>query len=720
MAIHELSFQSVKPIAALSFYAHRVDLNQAIVAPDQLPSELGKLAKCLRQENRIPIVADTTEFCLLSPYPLKSNGSFQILSFVAVDITAPKYRRQLEQILNLGTIDHFRNRGFRVDAYEREAFLETLKISEEIETQRFIKWNLRIDTDKYVFFSIDYSNSYHSCYTLDERELSSLTPDQQLVHSYDGKSCRYVGLAGFTVSDIQSGLGNISLLEYHRRKGEISEQFISSIPPATPAIKVNYGSKGEDVIYPHIPHLLKKTFTKDDVEARVFNAQVWSIDKRFKTAIQEIEHFNNFLGIDIPGQKITFNITPYYPDPQRDFPEKHKNNLDFGGGCFGSYPTQGLGKKRLLEKPEQIKIVVFHPENWKVMEWCEEFEKFAAGFRIQFIFIQDEFFEYHSYPIGKTLEIQRKCRNLEKYDLALIFVPDKEECILNPKFDPYSIFKREFVKAMLPSQAIEESTLKAKFKDNTGYNLLLGILGKLGYCPWQLKHMPGDAQAFLGLDIGRKDGVAVGVAAFIVSPQGKVLGWFPANFQSHRETFDITALRSIIFDLINLYEERNQTPLNHLVIHRDGYFQADELDLLDELMPELSQAGIQKLDAVEILKSGYPRAGQWNEKSKKWENPRRGLAWPISETEVALMTTGKTEIKGGTNFVPRPIIVRRRRGETRPGFLAAQVYWLSEMHIGSTQTIRLPITTYYPDMAAEYALEGLLPTGLQKGCKLPF
>lgn len=42
------------------------------------------------------------------------------------------------------------------------------------------------------------------------------------------------------------------------------------------------------------------------------------------------------------------------------------------------------------------------------------------------------------------------------------------------------------------------------------------------------------------------------------------------------------------------------------------------------------------------------------------------------------------------------------------------------MHIGSTQTIRLPITTYYPDAAAEYALEGLLPTGLQTGCKLPF
>ncbi len=333
-----------------------------------------------------------------------------------------------------------------------------------------------------------------------------------------------------------------------------------------------------------------------------------------------------------------------------------------------------------------------------------------------------EFLEFRSYPLNNIIEIQRKCRNLKNYELALMFIPDKDNFTSTPKSDPYPILKKEFVKVMLPCQAIEESTLRSGFNNNTGNNILLKVLGKLGYCPWQLKNMPGEAeaQAFLGLDIGRKEGVAVGVAACVVSPQGRVIGWFPATFQAHRETFDISALRSIIFDLIHLYEQKNQTQLNHLISHRDGNFQADELDLLDELTPELEEAGIQKIDMVEILKSGYPRAGQWNEQLKKWENPRRGWAWPISDTEVALMTTGEKEIKGGTNFVPRPIIVRRRRGDTRIGTLAAQVYWLSEMHVGSTQTIRLPITTYYPDKAAEYALEGLLPTGLQIGGKLPF
>jgi argonaute-like protein implicated in RNA metabolism and viral defense len=302
-----------------------------------------------------------------------------------------------------------------------------------------------------------------------------------------------------------------------------------------------------------------------------------------------------------------------------------------------------------------------------------------------------------------------------------MFVPDKEDFTSTPKFDPYPVLKREFIKVMLSSQAIEQITLRSGFNINTGYNLLLQILGKLGYCPWQLKDMPGkaEAQAILGLDIGRKDGIAVGVAACVVSPQGRVIGWFPATFQAHRETFDISALRNIIFELIHLYEQEYQTKLNHLIIHRDGNFQPDELDLLDEVTPELNIAEIQKIDMVEIIKSGYPRAGQWNEQSKKWENPKRGWAWSISDTEVAIMTTGQTEIKGGTNFVPRPIIVRRRRGDTRIGTLAAQVYWLSEMHVGSTQTIRLPITTYLPDKAAESALEGLLPTGLQIGGKLP-
>jgi len=684
MAIHELSFRSVNSIPALSFYNHRIALNQAIT-PEQLEKHLSELAKRLSRETGMPVLAETTEVSLLSPYHLTSNSSFQILSVLAVEITAPRYRRQLQQLLNQRMCDFFRGQRLRVDAYKHEAFLEKVQISEEIEAQRFVRWNLRIDGNNYVLLAIDYSNAYQSLFTLEQRDLSSLSPDQPLVHIYD------------TVSEPLRELGNISLLEFHRRKGEVSEQFLSAIPLETPAVFVKYGSVRNAFIGSHIPHLLKKTFTKDDIESRVFNAQVLSIDERFKRAIKGIGNINKFGGLNIPGVNITFRNQPYSPNNQINYinvgsdkiANKYQKNLDFEAKTFGSYPSQGLAKRKLLEKPTRpVKVVVLHPNNLNVTNWCNTFSNFLTNFNIRL-----ELIEFRSYPVANTLEIQRRCRDVDNYHLALMFVPDKDTFIYTPKSDPYPVLRREFIKAMLPSQAIEVSTLRSGFDIPKGYNLLLKILRKLGYCPWKLKNMPGEAQAFLGLDVGRKYDVAVGVAAFIVSPEERVIGWFPANFQAHRETFDISVLRQIIFDLVNLYEERNQTKLKHLVIHRDGTFQADELDLLDELMPELIQAGIEKLDAVEIIKSGYTRAGEWNENLQKWENPRRGWAWTISDTEVALMTTGKTEIKGGTNFVPRPIIVRRRRGDIKPGILAAQVYWLSEMHVGSTQTIRLPITT---------------------------
>ena len=110
-------------------------------------------------------------------------------------------------MLNQRISDFFRSRCSRVDAYKREAFLEIVQISEEIEAQRFLTWNLRIDSNNYVFLVIDYGNEYHSSFTLDQRDLSSLLPDQPLVHTYDGKTCRYAGLAEFTVSEPIRDLG---------------------------------------------------------------------------------------------------------------------------------------------------------------------------------------------------------------------------------------------------------------------------------------------------------------------------------------------------------------------------------------------------------------------------------------------------------------------------------------------------------------------------------
>lgn len=719
MAIHELSFRSATPVQNITFYSYRVDLLRAI-APNDLPSELGKLASQLRKSTTNEVVAGSRGI-LLSASLLETCETFRVLETETINLATPQHSSSLKQVINRSIVQYFQGRDLKVNTYAREAFSRNVTpISRDIEAQRYLKWDVRIDKENYVFLSLDYSNEYSDRLNLYDRGIETIPLNQPLVHTYDSATCRFVGISDFTVSEPLESLGNISLLEYHQRKGLVSLNSLSAIAPDTKAIWANYGSQGKDVIYPHIPQMLKKTFSRDDVDAQKFNKQVWSIDQRFKEAIQVIINLNKAGGLRTLEKEILFESQPYCPEPQLNFvrlatKQGYERNLDFGDSITGSFPAQGLKQKQLLTKPPCIKAVVFHPEDADVVKWCQSFAQHFESFEIDLDLLQ-----YRPYPLDNILEIQRKCRDLQGFDLALMCVPDKERYRSNPVADPYPILKRQFVQTMTPSQGIELSTISTPFKPSTGDNLLLGILGKLGFSSWQLRYMPGNAQAFLGLDVGRKDGRAVGAAAFVVNQLGRVIGWSAADFQSHRETFNAGSLRRIVFDLVNLFEQQEQKSLTHLVIHRDGHLQDDEFNLLTELLPALAAAGVQEVDIVEVIKSGYDRAGQYNETSGIWENPQRGWAWPLSDNEVALMTTGVKEIKGGTNFVPRPITIRRRMGNTSPGTLAAQIYWLSEMHIGSTQTVRLPITTYYADAAAECALEGLLPTGVQIARRLPF
>lgn len=719
MAIHELSFRSTTSIRNLPFYSHRVDLLRAI-APQNLPSELGKLATQLRKEIGIEVVSNGRG-SLLSSSPLQTCQTLRVLDTEMIDLAEPEYASSLRQVINRSIAQYFQGRDLKVNSYTREAFSrKTVPISNDIEARRYLKWDVRIDQEKHILLSLDYSNEYSDRLNVDERGVETISLNQPLAHIYDSGACRFVSISDFTVAESLESLGNISLLEYHERKGEVSLEILNAIPSSTQAIWVNYGSQGKDAIYPHIPQLLKKTFSRDDVDARQFNEQVWPIDQRFKEALKVITNLNKAGGLKVLDQAIAFEAQPHCPQPQFNFVEFAKKqgygrNLNFGNDFTGSYPGAGLRQKQLLEKPDHIRAIVFHPQEARVENWCQHLTQHINSFGINI-----ELLEYRSYAPGNTLGIQRECRNLQKANLILMCVPDKESYRNNPIADPYPVLKRQFVQAMIPSQGIELSTIGTFFNSNTGDNLLLGILGKMGVSPWQLRCMPGNAQAFLGLDVGRKDGRAVGAAAFVVNQLGRVIGWSAADFQAYRETFDSNSLRKIIFDLVNLFEQHEHEPLTHLVIHRDGHLQDDEFDLLEEMLPGLTATGVQEVDIVEVIKSGYDRAGQYNQISKTWENPQRGWSWPLGEAEVALMTTGVKEIKGGTNFVPRPITIRRRMGNTSPGTLAAQIYWLSEMHIGSTQTVRLPITTYYADAAAEYALEGLLPTGVQVARRLPF
>jgi len=107
------------------------------------------------------------------------------------------------------------------------------------------------------------------------------------------------------------------------------------------------------------------------------------------------------------------------------------------------------------------------------------------------------------------------------------------------------------------------------------------------------------------------------------------------------------------------------------------------------------------------VKDTVIRAATWN--GQRYINPDRGSGWWHTTNEAIILTTGHQQAKVAANASPQPLLIRRRSGDTDLMTLAEQVYWLSEMQVGSSQVVRLPVTTYFPDRIAEVILKELLP-----------
>ncbi len=434
-------------------------------------------------------------------------------------------------------------------------------------------------------------------------------------------------------------------------------------------------------------------------------------------AIKIIDFLNKDNKFQINGISVPFSPFLRKPERLQWFLEgDNKRNLDFGQVTFEK-PGQALWKGHILEKPKEIKCFVLYPKSWEkeVRQYGpalkQEFARFKIDFKRKDI----------SYNPKDQFEIKRVCQELQKLkkgEFVLAFVPKSKHEDYDRKVDPYKTIKNELVKLELPSQMINYNTIKQSGQSFISQNLILGINAKLGYSSWRLKEMPGNADAFIGLDIGRKNNRAVGASAFVIDGRGELIGWSNTELSAHQETFDSDALRNLLLDLALLYQQKYNSPLKHLVIHRDGDVTKPEREVFKELLPLLQKEGLEKLDVVEVIKSGTCRAVAIN--NGGYTNPEKGYGWEHCPKEAIILTTGKAETKVSKNSSPRPLRIRLIMGDTDILTLAGQVYWLSEMQVASTQTIRLPITTYYADRAAEYSLEGLLPPGVRQDQRLWF
>ena len=666
-----------------------------------------------------------------------------ILDTTPIDLRDPRYCSLLIQHCNHELCRLFQSAPSSVVDEARQRIYSTKTIAtigNEAEVRRYLKFDFVADPDgqnRYdrLALCLDYAHEYRSTQTLDQLDpqRQPLKPQQRLTQIYNGKSCEWVGWASVCVGEPIQKLGGVSLIDYHHRRGHLSTDERSAINPRDRAVLVRYGQQSDPVH--HLPHLLKRLYERRDLRARDFDRYIVAIDQKIQLATQSI-HWLNQRGFCV-GDRLTFETQLRQPPDQVAFNTgSRRQNLDFGSlsnrqsprippgspdpRCCVAEVWHGWSKRRLLERPDRIRTQVIYPAEWEI-----EMRNYMNGLRTifgEFGIALDRAGDLRPYHPLDQASLLATCDHLPDCDLVFAFVPTRDEPGFDIDINPYNTLKQHLFDRQIPSQMVTYHTARNAARQNAlvdgfAQNVVLSIIAKLGYLPWQIHDMPGTAEAFIGLDIGRVGDRGTVAAACLVDVRGKLISWGSRCLSlgaAGGETISPGDLRSLLSDLIGAFHQSRASqesgtppPLRHLVIHRDGTFKHQELATIATIEQELRADGLDRLDLVEIVKDTVIRAAIWN--GRQYVNPDRGFGWRHTTNEAIVLTTGAKQSKVAANASPQPLLIRRRSGDTELMTLAEQVYWLSEMQVGSSQVVRLPMTTYFPDRIAEVTLKGLLP-----------
>ncbi|WP_073249391.1 Piwi domain-containing protein [Caloramator proteoclasticus] len=311
---------------------------------------------------------------------------------------------------------------------------------------------------------------------------------------------------------------------------------------------------------------------------------------------------------------------------------------------------------------------------------------------------------FYKYKLGDITEYKRIAGNLIKnekeFDLVLCVIPNKSD-----ESNPYSEFKKIWAKHNIPSQMICIDSLKIinNCKDLNNYNgiyyiyeISLGMLAKSGGVPWGLKEINSDVDCFVGLDVGNPyKGIRYPSSSVVFDKNGTLINYFKPEIPQTGEIIVEGILQEIFDEIILSYERKfNQKP-KHIVIHRDGFAREN----INWYINYFSQKNI-KFDIVEVKKQG---AVKFAIKDKDiFKNPEAG--YYLTNGKYAYLVTN--DIKIGS---PRPLKIEKVYGDTSLDDIVKQIFYLSELHVGSFKKTRLPITTEYADRISKNIM--YIPSG---------
>jgi hypothetical protein len=464
-----------------------------------------------------------------------------------------------------------------------------------------------------------------------------------------------------------------------------------------------------------LPHVLKLSPDLDSISwfdsefASLFNSRKALLpDERATNSREFIEQLSR-----LPTLGLEFNWGPTNGSFNNVNARDNKSRLVFAGGKTAAKPKDGLADYGAHSPPDEYTITILCPERFSNIgeELPKEIVSKLVGISAPGAT------KMRQYTLGDESEYSSVWRDVpDNTSVVLAVVPDKEKVGNFPVDDPHNELKRTLMRKGIPSQMVQKQTAEAlmaqSFQSLSNnlklLNILSAVVAKAGGTPWQLADLPGQTDAFLGLDVSydSETDEHTGASASVVLGDGTSFAAESVTKQSG-ERFDEQHITQFVRDLASDLTDHMGVNPSRLCVMRDGKIH-ENTDIIRDGLSGLAT----EVDIVGVRKTGQPRIAKFDGTS--FELAPKGHVFVDDDRDHAILHTfGKPELRDGNRSgTPRTIRLIKDSGPTDIETLARQAYWLTEMHVGSPgRSTRIPVPIEYADKAAEYVSDGFASPG---------
>lgn len=580
----------------------------------------------------------------------------------------------------------------------------------QISIKRIFHVNTEVLPDGTVYLAVDIKCEFESGLTIydylqQQRDVVGLSV-KCIWQSFD-KTYRIDRVHSTPISE---SIENVNLYDYWKSK---SPWYVQNIDTNAPAISVWDDKKKRSGLY--IPQSLKPIITRDYIAAhdKVLSGKIDQYTKlSMKKRLEITRSFLNALNAGGQIVETTPAVTSEFQYRQIDLTKNLPYLLIANGQKIKfseKYKAFSQGFFKLPTSPIFAAFMSYDEEaqkSYDVVSAISDYTKgIVNGSKSQYVnstLLPLRFYgkSFH-YKKGDRLSYEEMAREVKKaagVNFAIAAIPvefDEEEYYDESVASPYDSFKRVFADLGIPSQMVSLSMIRDLGTKNVTYrlqNLILGILCKSGGIPWILESPMDGVDCFIGLDVGTQEkGIHYPACSVCLDGRGNLIGYYSTNVAQRGEIIESHTLETIFNRILTAFKEANGSYPKHIVIHRDG-FSHEESAWYDSYFARRDI----RFDVVEVRKN-IPLRLMDTARTSSEMNPASGTAI-IRGNEAYLISTDVKPYLGA----PRPLLLVHRKGELSMDSIVRQIYVLSEMHVGSMRTSRLPLTTLYADKICKH------------------